>query len=246
MRERAVEAPVLSFGRLQRMPSRPWPERLAALRGRRPIVPVRRPEPSRNTVFLNIPYDDKFRRLYLAYISGLVYLGLVPRATVEIPGGQNRLDKILDLIRSCRYSIHDLSRVQVDRTLPTTPRFNMPFELGLAVAAAKISPAPHDWFVFETVHRRVAKSLSDLSGTDPNIHRGTVEGVMRELCNVFVRQAPHERYSVPEMMKTYRAVSQLVEDIERTKHDARRPFEARVFRLLCSAARRVSSVPRTR
>jgi hypothetical protein len=208
-------------------------------------VPEQTPEPSRDTVFLNIPYDDKFRRLYLAYISGLVYLGLDPRATVEIPGGQNRLDKILDLIRSCRYSIHDLSRVELDRTPPATPRFNMPFELGLAVAAAKIAPAPHDWFVFETVHRRAAKSLSDLSGTDPNIHRGTIEGVMRELCNAFVRQAPQERCSVPEMMKTYRAVSQLVEDIERTTR-ARSLFEARVFRLLCSAARRVSSVPLAR
>lgn len=205
-------------------------------------MPVQAPEPGRDTVFLNIPYDDRFCRLYLAYISGLVYLGLDPRATVEIPGGQNRLDKILDLIRSCRYSIHDLSRVQLDRKTPLTPRFNMPFELGLAVASAKIGKYPHDWFVFETVHRRAAKSLSDLSGTDPNIHCGTVEGVMRELCNAFVRQTGHVRYSVPEMMKTYRAVSLLVEDIERETR-AKSLFEARVFRLLCSAARRVSSVP---
>lgn len=208
-------------------------------------MPAQAPEPSRDTVFLNIPYDDKFRRLYLAYVSGLVHLGLDPRATLEIPGGQNRLDKILDLIRSCRYSIHDLSRVQLDRTPPRTPRFNMPFELGLAVASAKIDTHPHDWFVFETVHRRASKSLSDLSGTDPNIHHGTIGGVMRELCNAFVRQARHERYSVPEMMKTYRAVSLLVEDIERATR-ARSLFEARAFRLLCSAARRFSGVPQTR
>lgn len=208
-------------------------------------MPALAPEPSRDTVFLNIPYDDRFRRLYIAYISGLVYLGLDPRATVEIPGGQNRLDEILNLIRSCRYSIHDLSRVQLDRTSPTTPRFNMPFELGLAIAAAKLDTVPHDWFVFETLNRRASKSLSDLNGTDPNIHGGTIEGVMRELCNAFVRQAPHERYSVPEMMKTYRAVSLLVEDIQQTTR-ARSLFEARVFRLLCSAARRVSAIPRTR
>jgi hypothetical protein len=202
------------------------------------------PEPSKDTVFLNIPYDDKFRRLYLAYISGLVSLGLDPRATVEIPGGQNRLDKILNLVRSCRYSIHDLSRVQLDRTSPATPRFNMPFELGLAVAVAKIDTVPHDWFVFETVHRRATKSLSDLNGTDPNIHHGTIEGVMRELCNAFVRQASHRRYSVPEMMTTYRKVSLLVEDIKQETR-ARSLFEARVFGLLCSTARRVSSLSRT-
>ncbi len=200
---------------------------------------ARRPESSEYTVFLNIPYDHKFRRLYLAYITGLSHLGFDPRATIEIPGGRNRLDKILDLIRSCRYSIHDLSRVQLDRTRPTTPRFNMPFELGLAVASAKLDAGPHDWFVFESVHRRVSKSLSDLSGIDPNIHHETVEGVMRELCSAFVRQPPDERASVSEMLKTYRAVSRLAEEI-RSRTRARSLFEASVFRLLCSVARAAS------
>ena len=168
---------------------------------------ARPPERSEATVFLNIPYDGKFRRPYLAYISGLSHLGFVPRATLKISGGQNRLEKILDLIRGCRYSIHDLSRVQLDRTPPTTPRFNMPFELGLAVATARFDSVQHDWFVFETVHRRASKSLSDLSGTDPHIHEGTIGGVMRELANAFERRSRRERYTVPEMLKTYRAVS---------------------------------------
>ena len=191
------------------------------------------PEPTESSVFLNIPYDQRFRRLYVAYIAGLIHLGLNPRATLKIPAGQNRLEKILDLIRGCRYSIHDLSRVQLDRNPPCTPRFNMPFELGLAVASARLGNTPHDWFVFETVHRRVAKSLSDLAGTDPNIHKGTVEGVMRELCNSF------ERDAVTEMMKTYWAVSSLVEDIQRRTR-AQSLFEANIFRLLCSAARRIT------
>lgn len=200
---------------------------------------ARPPERSENSVFLNIPYDEKFRRLYLAYIAGLIHLGLNPRATLEIPGGRNRLEKILDLIRSCRYSIHDLSRVQLDRTPPRTPRFNMPFELGLAVASAQIDTAPHDWFVFETMHRRASKSLSDLAGTDANIHGGTVEGVMRELCNAFVRRSARERDSVAEMMKTYRRVASLVPDVER-RTGARSLFEANVFRFLCWAARRTA------
>jgi hypothetical protein len=191
-------------------------------------VPVQPLDISATSVFLNIPCDEKFRRLYLAYITGLIHLGLFPRATIEIPGGRNRLDKILDLIRGCRYSIHDLSRVELDRTPPATPRFNMPFELGLAVAAAKLDSRPHDWFVFESVHRRASKSLCDLSGTDPNIHNGTVEGVMRELCNAFVRQSRSEQASVTRMMRTYRAVSRVAEEIQR-KTRARSLFEASAF-----------------
>jgi hypothetical protein len=53
--------------------------------------------------FLNIPYDKNFERLFLAYVAGISALGLTPRATLEIPGGVRRLDRILQLIESCRF-----------------------------------------------------------------------------------------------------------------------------------------------
>jgi hypothetical protein len=62
------------------------------------------------SVFLNVPYDLRFQPLYLAYIVGVTAFGLVPRATLEIPGGTRRLERIFSLIKSCQYSIHDLSR----------------------------------------------------------------------------------------------------------------------------------------
>jgi hypothetical protein len=188
-----------------------------------------------NAVFVNIPYDERFGRLYLAYIVGLTHLGLEPRATLGIPSGERRLDRILALIQSCRYSIHDLSRVQLDRTPPCTPRFNMPFELGLAVTWAKLHPRRHDWFVLESVVRRLPKSLSDLDGSDPHIHNNTVEGVMRELCNAFVRTRP-ARPTVPEMMRTYRGLSRKLEAIVAAA-GARSVFEARIFDDLCFAAK---------
>lgn len=94
----------------------------------------KRPTPNRAFLFLNIPYDREFESLFLAYIAAVCGFGLVPRATLEIPGGERRLDRIFDLIRECRYSFHDLSRVELDTKAPPTPRFNMPFELGLVVA----------------------------------------------------------------------------------------------------------------
>jgi hypothetical protein len=120
----------------------------------------------RKSVFLNVAYDARFGRLYLAYVVGVVQLGMVPRTTLAIPGGTARLDRIIELIRTCEYSIHDLSRVQLDRRPPPTPRFNMPFELGLTLGWAKTHPGQHTWFVFETMNRRAQKSISDLNGTD--------------------------------------------------------------------------------
>lgn len=187
-----------------------------------------------DSVFINIPYDIRFSRLYLAYIAGLIELGLTPKATLGIPGGATRLDRIFELIRTCRYSIHDLSRVQLDRTPPCTPRFNMPFELGLAIGWAKLNPQRHTWFVYETKNHRVQKSISDLNGTDCNIHLGTPEGVMRELCNSFIRQK--HKPSVRKMMRTYGSLNRSVPELK--KHSgAQTIFEARMFRdLLVLAA----------
>ena len=187
-----------------------------------------------NAVFLNIPYDSGFRRLYLAYIVGLTQLGLQPYATLGIPGGARRLDRILALIQSCRYSIHDLSRVQLDRTPPSTPRFNMPCELGLTITWQILNPSRHTWFVFESHHRRLQKSLSDLDGSDPNIHGGTVEGVMRELCNAFIRRGAAP--SVPHMMHNYRQMVRQLDDVL-TNAGTTSVFQARVFEDLCFLAR---------
>ncbi len=188
------------------------------------------PKPKQQRVFLNIPYDERFERIYLAYITALSAMGFLPRATLGI-GGNRRLDRIATLIESCSYSIHDLSRVQLDRNAPRTPRFNMPFELGLAVAWARANRR-HKWFVFESVKRRLAKSMSDLDGTDPYIHEGTVRGVMREVCNAFV--SPNQP-TVPQMMRMYR---DLRRGVPKILHNAGTTslFTARTFSDLCLAA----------
>lgn len=188
------------------------------------------PKPKLQRVFINIPYDEPFEPLYLAYITALSAMGFLPRATLGI-GGNRRLDRIASLIESCPYSIHDLSRVQLDRNPPRTPRFNMPFELGLAVAWARAN-RHHKWLVFESVKRRLAKSMSDLDGTDPYIHDGTVRGVMREVCNAFVR--PNQP-TVPQMMNMYRSLRRGVPKI---LHNAgtKSLFTARAFSDLCLAA----------
>jgi hypothetical protein len=71
---------------------------------------------SRDSAFLNIPYDAQYSKLYFAFIVGLCAYGLEPRATLEVATGERRLDRIFDLMTSCHYSFHDLSRVQLDRT----------------------------------------------------------------------------------------------------------------------------------
>jgi hypothetical protein len=186
-------------------------------------------------VFLNIPYDHKFENLFLAYIAGVSAFGLVPRATLEIPSSSRRLEKILELIGTCRYSIHDLSRVELDSYAPKTPRFNMPFELGLAVADYKKARGDNrQWFVCEARHLRLLKSLSDLNGTDPYIHDGKIVGVFRELCNIFVK--PDRQPTVQQMAQIYREMRRSLPAILR-KSASDSLYKPRVFKDLVVAAK---------
>jgi len=184
--------------------------------------------------FLNIPYDSRFQSLYLAYIAGLTAFGLVPRATLEIPGGARRLERIFELIRTCPYSFHDLSRVELDTRPPATPRFNMPFELGLVVALEKLYPCHHDWFVLEAKKQRLQKSLSDLAGTDVYVHNGRVGGVFRELCNAIVREG--RQPTVQQMAHLYKDLVAALPGIMR-RAGATSAFEARPFTELVVTSR---------
>jgi hypothetical protein len=205
---------------------------------------VQRPLDKSYSVFLNIPYDKPFEKLYLAYIVGLVELGLTPKVTLGIPGGAARIDRIFELLQSCRYSVHDLSRVELDRKPPPTPRFNMPFELGLAFAWSRLTPASHDFFVFESLHRRVQKSLSDLSGTDCNIHDNSPEGIMRELRNAFARR--QNRPTVPRMMESYNELIRSLPELRKAA-GAKDLFQAGIFSdiVVASTTIRNNSRPKT-
>ncbi len=82
------------------------------------IRPAGLPLARDKSVFLNVPYDPAFEKLFLAYIAAISAYGFNPRATLEIPFGERRPDRILALISRLQHSIHDLSGVQPDRKAP--------------------------------------------------------------------------------------------------------------------------------
>lgn len=193
-----------------------------------------KPHVEGDACFLNIPYDKNFEHLYLAYIVGLTALGFVPRATLGFPRDARRLERIFNLIQSCRFSVHDLSRIELDRIPPRAPRFNMPFELGLAVAWATLNPQQHVWVGCDAIQHRPLKSISDLNGTDFHIHDGKVVGVLNALCNAFVSRT--QRPTVPRMLRVYRLLRRAIPDLQRDAGSSDL-FQARVFNELVIAAR---------
>lgn len=181
------------------------------------------------SVFLNIPYDQGFEDLYLAYIVGLTQLGFRVNATLAVPN-QGRLETIIGLIEQSNFSIHDLSRIQLSKGIP---RFNMPVELGLALYRSHVTNGTHRVYVFESKPYRTQRSTSDINGIDPQIHQGSARGVMAGLRNIF--RQPGDVTTVPEMLGSYRAVKRKIPEIL-LNAGSKSLFEASVFHDLSVAA----------
>ncbi len=136
---------------------------------------------ARSDVFINCPFDEKYQPLFEALVFAVLASGYKARCALEDSDGANiRFDKLCRLIAASPRSIHDLSRTEIgDNELP---RFNMPFELGLAMGAKYFGgPSKRKNSALIMVREQYALSayLSDLGGNDPAAHRGNPNEVIR-------------------------------------------------------------------
>jgi hypothetical protein len=169
----------------------------------------------------------------LALVAALVCTGQTPRTVLEIPPSAGRLDRLLDLISGCPYSLHDLSRVQLSNGRLRVPRFNMPFELGLAVGLAQRAPKRHQFRLLEERSFRVQHSLSDLNGYDPYIHHGTPSGMYNAICDVFTHVRPFPIAEKSRFRSVYRALGAF----RQQEFGTSSPYSSDRFRQLVVAAR---------
>jgi hypothetical protein len=125
------------------------------------------------SVFLNCPFDQRYRPLFRATVYTTLECGFFPRSALEVEdSGEERLRKIKRIIRSCRYGIHDISRIQLD---PRTgfPRLNMSLELGLFLGAQEYGSGPQKQkrsLVLDTEQFRYQQFCSDIAGQDIRAH----------------------------------------------------------------------------
>jgi len=67
-------------------------------------------------VFINCPFDKEYKPLLRALLFVVIDCGFEPRiASESIDSGEIRVEKIKNLIKASRYSIHDLSRMETLR-----------------------------------------------------------------------------------------------------------------------------------
>jgi hypothetical protein len=128
-----------------------------------------------SSVFINCPFDETYLPIFEAVVFTVIAAGFRPRSALEnIDSGTLRLRKIQGIIAGCRYGIHDLSRVELGAET-RLPRFNMPFELGLDIAAkafgGKALKAKR-FLILDADPYRYQRFISDISGQDIHCHRG--------------------------------------------------------------------------
>lgn len=150
--------------------------------------------PARNqefgkSVFINCPFDRKYYSLLRPLLFTIVYLGFNPRIALETSdSGESRIDKICELIKGCKYSVHDLSRLRA-RKIGEFYRLNMPFELGVDYGSRRFASArfrKKRYLILEEQPHDYKQALSDISGVDIKHHGNDPIRVVRAVRNWFV------------------------------------------------------------
>ncbi len=132
-------------------------------------------------MFVNCPFDDDFSPILQAISFCVTLLGYVPRLAPEnADNAEGRLDRIIDLVRTSKYGIHDLSRCK-SSSVGEYARMNMPFELGLDYACRKYGGdhlSQKALLVLESGRYEYQRTLSDISGWDIRSHGGDWQNAM--------------------------------------------------------------------
>jgi hypothetical protein len=108
----------------------------------------------------------------------IVYLGYNPRIAFErSDSGENRIDKIYQIIEESKWSIHDLSRLK-SQEADEFYRLNMPFELGFDHGARMFGAdymRDKRCLILEHSLHDFKRALSDISGVDSKAHSNRPE-----------------------------------------------------------------------
>lgn len=131
------------------------------------------------SVFINCPFDEAYINDLLKPILYIIIKnGYNPRLSLEVSdSGEVRLEKITEIIKSCKYSIHDLSLVK-SKKAKEFARMNMPFELGIDYGLRKSrieSLSEKQFLILEATKYDYMKAISDINGFDIKVHNNNTE-----------------------------------------------------------------------
>ncbi|HEV7238904.1 MAG TPA: hypothetical protein VGQ36_06650 [Thermoanaerobaculia bacterium] len=126
-------------------------------------------------VFVNCPLDAEYRPLFEAIVFAIHDCRFAARSALEVTDtSEVRIEKIGNIIASCKLGLHDISRTELD-PLTGLPRFNMALELGMFLGAKRYGVGKQklkNCLVLDRERYRYQKFISDIAGQDIVAHGG--------------------------------------------------------------------------
>jgi hypothetical protein len=173
-------------------------------------------------VFLNCPFDAQYKPLFEAIVFAILDCGFQPRCALEIDDGSEvRIDKIIKIIAECKYGVHDISRTEVT-SASGLPRFNMPLELGMFLAAKRFGVGRQKQkacLILDSAPYRYQQFISDIAGQDIQVHNNNPREAITVIRN-WLRNAPGSRV-LPGGMEIYRRFQLFEHDLPGLCEDLR-------------------------
>ncbi len=140
-----------------------------------------------NNVFINCPFDNEYFPLLKCLLFTVIYIGLDPKISETSDSGQIRLDTIKNLMIVSKYSIHDLSRMEISKRTGL-PRFNMPFECGIDFGLKLSNEKKYSekkFLILDKDRFRYQSVISDISGNDIKSHNNDQEKIIQSVRDWF-------------------------------------------------------------
>jgi hypothetical protein len=127
------------------------------------------------------------------------YCHLRPRCALEASNAAHtRLEKIVALIRDCRWGIHDLSRTETGTH--GLPRFKVPLELGLFLGAQRFGDERQkrkSCLVLDRERFRFREFISDIGGQDIVPHEGDTFRAIAAVRDWLAAELPGQSIRLP-------------------------------------------------
>jgi hypothetical protein len=143
------------------------------------------------SVFVNCPFDGKYQPLFRAMVFTILRAGYYARSALEeSDSGEVRVTKIYRIVAECKFGVHDLSRTQSDSGWP---RFNMPFELGIFLAARYFGTEEQGKKVCMVLERKAhsyERFISDIKGQDVEAHQNDPKRLTHSVRNWLSTNSP--------------------------------------------------------
>ena len=138
-------------------------------------------------VFINCPFDATYKPLFEAITFAIHDCGYQPRCAQEIDDASEvRIDKVFRIVAECNYGVHDISRTEVTAA-SGLPRFNMPLELGIFLAAKRFGAGQQRdkvCLILDSQPYRYQQFISDIAGQDIQVHNNNEREAITVVRNV--------------------------------------------------------------